>query len=64
MDCAIGRALRRDIELSMAAGYNGARLHQKVFEPRTYIGLTNWLYCLGRVSELGFDYRPEIMQII
>ena len=28
-------ALRRDIELSLAAGFNGARLHQKVFEPRT-----------------------------
>ena len=27
-------ALRRDIELSMAAGFNGARMHQKVFEPR------------------------------
>jgi beta-galactosidase/beta-glucuronidase len=27
-------ALRRDIELSMAAGFNGARLHQKVFEER------------------------------
>ncbi len=27
-------ALRRDIELSMAAGFNGARLHQKIFEPR------------------------------
>jgi beta-galactosidase/beta-glucuronidase len=27
-------ALRRDIELAMAAGFNGARLHQKVFEPR------------------------------
>ena len=27
--------LRRDIELSMEAGFNGARLHQKVFEPRT-----------------------------
>ncbi len=27
-------ALRRDIELSMAMGFNGARLHQKVFEPR------------------------------
>lgn len=26
--------LRRDIELSLAAGFNGARLHQKVFEPR------------------------------
>lgn len=27
-------ALRRDIEIAMAAGFNGARLHQKVFEPR------------------------------
>ena len=27
-------ALRRDVELSLAAGFNGARLHQKVFEPR------------------------------
>lgn len=27
-------ALKRDIELAMAAGFNGARLHQKVFEPR------------------------------
>lgn len=29
-------ALRHDIELSMAAGFNGARLHQKVFEDRFY----------------------------
>src|ERR671911_1529223 len=27
-------ALVRDIELSMSAGFNGARLHQKVFEER------------------------------
>ncbi len=27
-------ALKHDIEMSMAAGYTGARLHQKVFEPR------------------------------
>jgi beta-galactosidase/beta-glucuronidase len=27
-------ALRRDIDLSLAAGFNGARLHQKVFEER------------------------------
>ena len=26
-------ALVKDVELSMAAGFNGARLHQKVFEP-------------------------------
>ena len=27
-------ALKRDIELSMALGFNGARLHEKIFEPR------------------------------
>lgn len=27
-------ALKKDIELSLAAGFNGARLHQKVFEER------------------------------
>ena len=29
-------ALKADIEMSMAAGFNGARLHQKVFEERFY----------------------------
>ena len=29
-------ALRHDIEMSKAAGFNGARLHQKVFEERFY----------------------------
>jgi beta-galactosidase/beta-glucuronidase len=29
-------ALRHDIELAQAAGFNGARLHQKVFEERFY----------------------------
>ncbi len=27
-------ALKRDIELSMSFGFNGARLHEKIFEPR------------------------------
>ncbi len=27
-------ALKRDIEMSMAIGFNGARLHEKIFEPR------------------------------
>lgn len=39
--------LKRDIELSMAAGFNGARLHQKVFEPRFHywadkLGYLTW----------------------
>ncbi len=37
--------LKRDIELSMAAGFNGARLHQKVFEPR----LLYWADKLGYI---------------
>lgn len=41
------KALKRDIELSMAAGFNGARLHQKVFEPRFHywadkLGYLTW----------------------
>jgi beta-galactosidase/beta-glucuronidase len=40
-------ALKRDIELSMAAGFNGARLHQKVFEERFHywadrLGYLTW----------------------
>ncbi len=38
-------ALKRDIELAMAAGFNGARLHQKVFEPR----LLYWADKLGYI---------------
>jgi beta-galactosidase/beta-glucuronidase len=40
-------ALKHDIELSMAAGFNGARLHQKMFEPRFHywadrLGYLTW----------------------
>jgi beta-galactosidase/beta-glucuronidase len=40
-------ALKRDIELSLRAGFNGARLHQKVFEPRFHywadrLGYLTW----------------------
>ena len=40
-------ALKRDIELSIAAGFNGARLHQKVFEERFHywadrLGYLTW----------------------
>ena len=49
-------ALRRDIELSMAAGFNGARLHQKVFEERFHywadrLGYLTW----GESSSWGAD---------
>jgi hypothetical protein len=50
--------LRRDIELSKAAGFNGARLHQKVFEPRFHywadrLGYLTW----GEGPSFGPDYR-------
>ena len=50
-------ALENDIRLSMAAGFNGARLHQKVFEPRFLyhcdrLGYLAW----GEMANWGFDY--------
>jgi beta-galactosidase/beta-glucuronidase len=50
--------LRRDIELAQAAGFNGARLHQKVFEERFHywadrLGYLTW----GESSSWGFDMR-------
>ncbi len=49
-------ALRKDIELSMAAGFNGARLHQKVFEERFHywadkLGYLTW----GEMASWGTD---------
>ena len=40
-------ALRKDIELSMAVGFEGARLHQKIFEPR-------FLYWADKLGYLVF----------
>ena len=54
-------ALRKDIELSMQAGFNGARLHQKVFEERFYywadkLGYLTW----GEAPSWGLDANsPE-----
>ena len=45
-------ALRRDIELSQACGYNGARLHQKVFEPR-------FLYWADKLGYLVWGEYPN-----
>ncbi|MEP7292078.1 MAG: sugar-binding domain-containing protein, partial [Chloroflexota bacterium] len=45
-------ALRRDIELSMAAGFNGARLHQKVFEER-------FLYYADKLGYLVWGEFPD-----
>jgi len=45
-------ALIREIELSMAAGFNGARMHQKVFEPR-------YLYHADRLGYLVWGEFPD-----
>ncbi|MGC9469224.1 MAG: glycoside hydrolase family 2 protein [Anaerolineae bacterium] len=54
-------ALRRDIELAMGAGFNGARLHQKVFEPRFHywadkLGYLTW----GESSSWGIDVTDPV----
>lgn len=52
-------ALKKDIELSMAAGYNGARLHQKVFEPRFLYWADKLGYlCWGEYTNWGYSYDP------
>ncbi|MDE6094884.1 MAG: beta-glucuronidase [Muribaculaceae bacterium] len=48
--------LKKDIEMSMAAGFNGARLHQKVFEERFHywadkLGYLTW----GETASWGAD---------
>lgn len=58
-------ALRRDIELSMAMGFNGARLHQKVFEQRFHYWADRLGYiCWGEMGSWGIDpARPHTMSI-
>lgn len=52
-------ALKRDIELSMAAGFNGARLHQKVFEPRYLYWADKLGYLVwGEFPNWGYNYEP------
>ncbi len=53
-------ALKHDIEMSMACGYNGARLHQKVFEPRFLYWADKLGYLVwGESPNWGFDFKPE-----
>ena len=50
-------ALRHDIEISMEAGFNGARLHQKVFEPRFLYHADRLGYLVwGEYGNWGFDH--------
>ena len=47
-----GEALRRDIELARAFGFNGARKHQKVEDPR-------WLYWADHLGFLVWSEMPS-----
>ena len=54
-------ALKHDIEMSIAVGFNGARLHQKVFEERYYywadkLGYLTW----GEEASWGLDVNNEL----
>ena len=67
-------ALKADIELSMAVGFNGARLHQKVFEERFLYWADKLGYLVwGEHASWGLDIRsaeglanflPEWMEIL
>ena len=67
-------ALIRDIELSMAAGFNGARLHEKVFEPRFLYHCDKLGYLVwGEQANWGLDpsapdalknFLPEWMEAV
>ena len=52
--------LKADIQRSMAAGFNGARMHQKVFEPRYLYWADKLGYLVwGEFPNWGFNYHPE-----
>ncbi len=53
-------ALKNDIEMSMACGYNGARLHQKVFEPRFLYWADKLGYMVwGEYPNAGYGNQRE-----
>ena len=53
-------ALRKDIEMSMACGFNGARLHQKVFEPRFLYWADKLGYLVwGEFPNAGYHNNPQ-----
>ncbi len=67
-------ALARDVELSLAAGFNGARLHQKVFEERFLYHCDRLGYLVwGEQANWGLDlsrpdglkcFLPEWMEVL
>ena len=56
-------ALKNDILISMEAGFNGARLHQKIFEPLFHYYADNLGYITwGEHGNWGMDYSAESYQ--
>jgi beta-galactosidase/beta-glucuronidase len=66
--------LRKDIEISLALGFNGARLHEKVFEPRFLYWADKMGYLVwGEHANWGLDistpmglrqFLPEWMEVL
>lgn len=57
-------ALKKDIELALAAGFNGARLHQKVFEERFLYHCDKMGYMVwGEYGDWGASRREITNQI-
>ncbi|MGN1095102.1 MAG: glycoside hydrolase family 2 protein, partial [Eubacteriales bacterium] len=52
--------MKRDIELSMRMGFNGARLHERVFERRFLYNADHMGYIVwGEYANWGFDHTRE-----
>lgn len=58
-------AMINDIRISMECGFNGARLHQKVFEPRFLYHCDRMGYLVwGEYANWGIDYsNPESVDV-
>jgi beta-galactosidase/beta-glucuronidase len=57
-------ALKSDIKMSQAAGFNGARLHQKVFDPRFLYWADKLGYIVwGEFPNWGIDYRNPAVNL-
>ncbi|MCD6287568.1 MAG: beta-glucuronidase [Candidatus Hydrogenedentes bacterium] len=61
-------ALKHDIELSQAAGFNGARLHQKVFEERFHywadrLGYLTWAEFCDWGNTHSFDNPQGVLNL-
>lgn len=57
-------ALKRDIELAQQVGFNGARLHQKVFEPRFLYWADKLGYLVwGEYPSYGAHYHDPVVHL-